>query len=117
MGRDLEGCARFTGKMWETHEIYLVEQSDEIITIARRFLDVDDEKSVSAAALKIRTENGIEMKRFNALETEFRHVLIDYLMAKKKETPGTIAKKSSTFRRPTAPRPKFTCFWPRLPIR
>ena len=54
--------------MWETYDIYLVEQDDEIKTIARRYLNVDDDKVVSDAAWKIRAENRIEMKRFAVID-------------------------------------------------
>jgi hypothetical protein len=66
------GILRFTGKTWENYDIYLVEQNDDLKGIARRYLNIDDEKVLADAIQLIRAENGIEMKRHKIIETKLR---------------------------------------------
>jgi len=86
------GILRYTGKTWESSETYLVEESDELKTIARRYLNIDDDKSISNAAWKIRVENKIEMKRFNAIAAELHTGLVDSLLARRQTTADQLAR-------------------------
>ncbi len=87
-----QGLLRYTGKTWESGETYLVEENDELKTIARRYLGVDDEKSISDAAWKIQVENGVEMKRYHAVQAELHTSLVDSLLARHKTTPDGVAR-------------------------
>lgn len=87
------GVLRYNGRTWENHEIYLVEAGEDIKTIARRYLSVDDEKLVSDAAWKIRSVNGIEMKRHSLISDKLRARLSDSLLARAKTDIETLVRK------------------------
>jgi hypothetical protein len=87
-----KGVLRYTGRMWEKHEIYLVEQGDDLKSIAHRFLNVDDEKFLINAAWKIRAENGIEMKRYAIVSAKLRARLKDSLLAKTNQTIESLGR-------------------------
>ncbi len=87
-----KGVLRYTGKSWESGETYLVEEGDELKTIARRYLNVDDDKTIAEAAWKIRVENKIEMRRFKTIEAELHTGLVDSLLAKRHATADRIAR-------------------------
>jgi hypothetical protein len=76
------GVLRYNGRTWENHEIYLVEQGDDVKTITRRYLNVDDDKVITDAAWKIRAENNIEMKRYGLVSRKLHTRLADSLLVK-----------------------------------
>ena len=84
---------RYTGKVWETEETYLVEQNDEVQTIARRYLDVNDDKILSDAAWTIRVDNGLEMQRYRTIKAELHASIPDSTLAKKKKTDSSFARE------------------------
>jgi hypothetical protein len=86
------GILRYTGKTWESGETYLVEEGDELKTIARRYLNIDDDKGISNAAWQIRVKNMIEMKRFMAIAAELHTGLVDSLLAKHQTTADQLAR-------------------------
>ncbi len=88
-----KGVMRYNGKMWETHEIYLVEQGDELKSVARRYLNVEDEKVISEAAWRIRVENGIEMKRYAIITGKLRARIADSLLVKAHLTAESLARR------------------------
>ena len=88
-----KGVLRYNGRTWERFEIYLVEQGDDIKTIARRYLSVDDDKVISEAAWKIRAENGIEMKRYAVITGKLRARIADSLLVKAHTDIQTIARR------------------------
>jgi hypothetical protein len=86
------GVLRYNGRTWEDHEIYLVEQGDDLRTIARRYLGAADEKVISGAVWKIRAANGIEMKRHALISGKLRARLADSLLEKAKTDIETITR-------------------------
>ena len=86
------GVLRYNGRTWENHEIYLVEEGDDIRTIARRYLSTDDEKLLGDASWKIRSANGIEMKRHGLITGKLRARLADSLLVKAKTDIETLAR-------------------------
>jgi hypothetical protein len=94
-----KGVLRFNGNTWERYETYLVEQGDDIRTIARRYLSVDDDKVIGEAAWKIRAENGIEMKRYAVITGKLRARLaapaghVDSLLVKAHTDIETLARR------------------------
>jgi ligand-binding sensor domain-containing protein len=88
-----KGIMRYTGKMWESYEIYLVEQGDDLKSIAHRYLSVDDEKLLADASWKIRTENGLEMKRYAMIVAKIRARLPDSILTKSKHTVESLARE------------------------
>ncbi|MBN1129195.1 MAG: hypothetical protein JXA71_09430, partial [Chitinispirillaceae bacterium] len=87
------GVQRFNGKLWESGEIYLVELGDELISIAKRFINVDDQKLIENAAWRIREENGIEMKLYSLVLNTLRPQLEDSLLAAAKQSAESIARQ------------------------
>ncbi|MBN1131235.1 MAG: PorV/PorQ family protein [Chitinispirillaceae bacterium] len=87
------GVLRFNGKVWETQEIYLVEQGDDLASIARRYLNVDDPEIIAQAVWILRKENGIEMKRYNLVLGTLRSRLSDSLLVKSKTGVESIARQ------------------------
>ncbi|MBD3345310.1 MAG: PorV/PorQ family protein [Chitinivibrionales bacterium] len=71
------GLLRYSGKSWESHEIYLIEEGDDLLTIARKYLETEDEEAIEKAALIIRKTNDIEMKRYKSLTTLFEKQVAD----------------------------------------
>jgi hypothetical protein len=88
-----QGVLRFNGKLWESGEIYLVEQGDELASITKRFINVDDQKIIEDAAWRIREENGIEMKLYSLVLNTLRAQLNDSLLAAGKQTATSIARQ------------------------
>jgi ligand-binding sensor domain-containing protein len=87
------GVLRYNGRTWENHEIYLVEEGDDIRTIARRYLNTEDENLISDAAGKIRSANGIEIKRHALITGKLRARLADSLLVLAKTGIETLARK------------------------
>jgi hypothetical protein len=87
-----KGVLRYNGKMWESYDTYLVEQGDELKTIARRYLNVEDDKIISDAAWKIRDKNYIEMKRYGVIAGKLRAALTDTLLVKAHTDVETLAR-------------------------
>ena len=88
-----KGVARYNGRMWESREIYLVEQGDDVKSIARRYINADDEKIIQNAAWKIRAENGIEMKRYSIILGKLRSRLKDSLLVKTHQSVEQVARQ------------------------
>jgi len=63
-----KGILLFNGKVWKSWETHLLEEGEELEAIIERYLDTDDDEAISAAALSLMRENGIEMKRYNAID-------------------------------------------------
>lgn len=71
-----KGLLRYNGKFWESFQFYLLEQNDNLENVADQFLDVEDKVLLKRAMWKIRTENGIGMKRFEAIKTKLKFALV-----------------------------------------
>jgi hypothetical protein len=88
-----KGVIRYNGKQWESYEIYLVEQGDDLASIVKRFINVDDPTLVDEAAWRIREENGIEMKRYSLVKKTLTAQLNDSVFASAKKTVDSIARQ------------------------
>ena len=88
-----KGLLRYTGKFWESNDSYLIEEGDNLKGIAKRFVNVDDEKVIGDAAWKIRETNRIEMKRYKAICDRMHTGLKDSLLVKSKRTVESIARE------------------------
>lgn len=88
-----KGVQRYTGRLWESGESYLIEEGDNLKTVAKRFVNVDDEKVISNAAWKVREANRIEMKRYKIISERMRTGLKDSALAKAKQTVESVARE------------------------
>jgi hypothetical protein len=88
-----KGVMRYNGKQWESYEIYLVEQGDELTSIAKRFINVDDPTLIDEAVWRIREENGIEMKRYSLVKKTLDAQLSDSILALAKKTVDSVARQ------------------------
>ncbi|MBD3419557.1 MAG: PorV/PorQ family protein [Chitinivibrionales bacterium] len=66
-----DGLLRYNGKVWVEHEIYLIEQDEDIEDIIELFLDTDDEAVIEKAIQEIKETNRIEGKRRKQLAAYF----------------------------------------------
>jgi hypothetical protein len=87
-----KGMLRYTGKFWESSDRYLIEESDDLKSIARRFVNVDDEKVISNVVWKIRQANHLEMKRYKAICDRVHTGINDSLLAKAKQSVESVAQ-------------------------
>lgn len=69
------GVLRFNGKLWESCDYYLVDPNDQLDNIAEKFIEIadGDKIALSDAVWSIRTENGIGMKRYAAIQKKLLH--------------------------------------------
>lgn len=68
------GLLRYNGKLWEHCDYYLTEENDDLEKVADKYINIEDNKELLKQAMwKIRTENGIGMKRYNAVKVKLRH--------------------------------------------
>jgi ligand-binding sensor domain-containing protein len=65
-----KGLLRYNGKLWERFDYYLIEQNDNLENIAEKFVQSDDKDLHQRAIWMIRSENGIGMKRYNAVKAK-----------------------------------------------
>ena len=70
-----KGLLRYNGKFWESFQYYLLEQNDNLENVADKFLDVEDKNLLKEAMWRIRTENGIGMKRYDAIKVKVKFSL------------------------------------------
>ncbi|MBD3322080.1 MAG: PorV/PorQ family protein [Chitinivibrionales bacterium] len=85
------GLLRYNGKAWESHELYLVEEGDRLIDIARKYLETDSEQALEKAVMILRKTNEIEMKRYQKLQDLFKAGTSDTAGASGGETRGDSA--------------------------
>jgi hypothetical protein len=71
-----KGLLRFNGRVWESHDSYLIEENDDLETIAKKYLASDDEKLINDAKWELKRYNKIEMKRFKAVNEAIKRVVI-----------------------------------------
>ena len=67
------GLRRYNGKLWEKYDFYLIEQGDDLENIIQKFIQSDDKDQIARAKWIIRQQNGIGMKRYNAVKVKLGH--------------------------------------------
>ncbi len=71
------GVLRFNGKAWESYERHLIVQGDNLQTVAKKYLAVDDDAVIRRAIMTIKKANNIEMSRTTELERYFQKEVSD----------------------------------------
>jgi hypothetical protein len=87
------GVLRYNGKAWVSKEIYLIEQNDNLASIARRYLNVDDAGVIQNAVWKIREENNIEMRLFSLVMDKLRASLTDSVLGKSRQSLTSVSRR------------------------
>lgn len=62
-----KGLIRYNGKFWEHSNYYLIEQDDNLESITKKFITIEEPAALERATWIIRKENGIGMKRYASL--------------------------------------------------
>jgi hypothetical protein len=70
-----KGLLRYNGKTWESYEIYLIEQNDDLESIVSKFLKIDDPDVQKKALWTIYVQNKIEMKRYNLIRDKLKSLV------------------------------------------
>jgi hypothetical protein len=83
-----KGLMRYSGKVWETSESYLLSTEDDMESIASKYIKIDDEKLLSHARWVIRSENGIEMNRYKAMKV----ILLNELKKEKNKKADSLSE-------------------------
>lgn len=90
LGTGSNGLLRYNGRVWETYDTYVIEEGDDLIGVAERFLDVDNEKLKNRAVECLRRANNIETHRMAAIEEILTPQLGDSLTCEKPAFLGEI---------------------------
>ncbi len=77
------GVLRFNGKAWESSERHLIVQGDNLQSIARKYLSVDNDALIRRAIVTLKKANNIEMNRTAALEQYLRKEVSDSIQKAK----------------------------------
>ncbi|HEX2955190.1 MAG TPA: two-component regulator propeller domain-containing protein, partial [Chitinispirillaceae bacterium] len=88
-----KGLLRYNGRLWESHDSYLIEESDDLESIAKKYLASDDEILIKNAQWELKRYNKIEMKRFNAINEAIKRVAIQTRSQNPDSIAGSIARK------------------------
>ncbi|HUI93952.1 MAG TPA: PorV/PorQ family protein [Chitinivibrionales bacterium] len=80
------GILQFNGKAWIAYERHLIVQGDNLESIAKKYLAVDNESLINRAVMVLKNANGIEVNRTKGLEEYLRREISDSLMKAKNYT-------------------------------
>jgi hypothetical protein len=80
------GVFRYNGKAWESYERHLIVQGDNLQSVAKKYLSIDNDKIIRRAMMTIKKANGIEAIRTKALEEFLRKEISDSVLNVKKIT-------------------------------
>lgn len=83
-----KGLMRYSGKVWETSESYLLTTDDDMESIASKYIKIDDEKLLSHARWIIRSQNKIEMNRYKTL----KDILLNELTKEKNKKADSLSE-------------------------
>jgi len=78
------GILRFNGKVWESYERHLINQGENLTSIAQKYLVTDNEDLILQAVSQLKSFNGIEQIRTKSLETYLKKELPDSILTAKK---------------------------------
>lgn len=72
-----KGVRRFNGSVWEDYEPYIIEEGDNLQSIARKFVSIDDDQIIARAVQRLREENGIDQERISFITSTLTPALAD----------------------------------------
>jgi hypothetical protein len=71
-----KGIMRFNGTAWTAHDVYLIEENDDLESIVKSYLPSDDDALIQNAVWELKKYNGLGMKRFDAVRESVKRLLI-----------------------------------------
>ncbi len=87
------GVMRFNGRLWEAHDVYLIEEDDDLESIAKKYLATDDEVLIKNAEWELKLYNKIEKKRYDAVREALKRNLIRNSPQQADSIANSIARK------------------------
>lgn len=87
------GLLRYNGKAWESRDIYIIEQDDQLPGVVKKYLETEDETVLRKATQHLREINGIEMKRYKALLVLLHKERGDTVKLESDTAAATVASK------------------------
>ncbi len=78
------GIVRFNGKVWESYERHLINQGENLTSIAQKYLVTDNEDLILQAVSQLKSFNKIEQIRTKSLENYLKNEISDSLLTTKK---------------------------------
>ena len=85
-GTSNKGLVLFNGKVWTTYETYLIEENEDLIDIADKFLDVDDKDLMNNAVKILKEVNKIGTNRSKFIKEIIEPHLLDSIRNSKNST-------------------------------
>ncbi|MFW6254422.1 MAG: PorV/PorQ family protein [Chitinivibrionales bacterium] len=76
------GVRRYNGNVWETYEPYVIQEGDDLESIVKKFVDVDDEKLIAQAMYRLKEVNGIGRKKSDFLVSALSPAIADSVQDK-----------------------------------
>lgn len=87
VGTNNKGLVLFNGKVWTTYETYLIEEDEDLIDIAEKFLNVDDKNLMDKAVKLLREKNKIGTNRSHFIKEVISPNLLDSIRNSKNSAP------------------------------
>jgi hypothetical protein len=87
------GVLRYNGRVWESHDVYLVEEDDDLESIAKKYLATDDEQQLKNAQWELKRYNKIETKRYDAIRETIKRVILKKAPQKADSIANSIARR------------------------
>ncbi len=81
VGTEKDGLLLFNGKVWTSYDVYLIEEGDDLQSIAEKYLNVDDKKAINKGVNILKRANNINTKQFDFLTTLLASNLNDSIKA------------------------------------
>jgi hypothetical protein len=85
------GILQFNGKAWIAYERHLIVQGDNLQSVAKKYLAVDNDDQIRRAITVLKNANGIEVNRTKALEEYLRKEISDSILKAKNYTTADLA--------------------------
>lgn len=77
VGTSKNGILLYNGKVWTSFDIYVIEEGDNLQSIAEDFLNVDDKNMIKKAIKKLKEANNIDTKQIDFISKIVKANLID----------------------------------------
>jgi hypothetical protein len=86
VGTSKNGILLFNGKVWTSYDIYVIEEGDNLQSIAEDFLNVDDKNMLKNAVKKLKEANKIDTKQIDFISKIISPNLIDSIRNSEKKS-------------------------------
>ncbi|MDG5814055.1 PorV/PorQ family protein [Chitinispirillales bacterium ANBcel5] len=90
------GLLRFNGRAWENSVSYLLNPDDDLQSIVKRRLNIDDESMIEDAIWEIKKHNDIGMKTYALISSALKDNISSDIFEAAQKTPGSLARELSS---------------------